>query len=329
MNGSEVIAKDTTKGRIWFLDWLKLIAAALVVFYHLAYYDLDYGFTPAMAYLPNWNRIVMCFAACSVPLFFMVNGTLLFRKHRTWKEMLLKAAKILVLILIWYAVKFPYWFFRTMIILYMLFPLFQYLRGRHPGLMKFLLAAVFIMPFVYNLFLMCLKGLSLCGVVPDWTHGLTASGCFTMYSVLYFCLGPYLEQAKPWKLRQALLCIAAGWGLVVLECVIYTDSYQTMWDAVNAAFPTVGALLMAVGMFMACRRISTPGAERFLKWTGEGVLAIYLLHMAWIRLLKHLFPLDTYGITLAVVMTIVVCILCILVQKICKKIPALSWLFRI
>ncbi len=329
MSGIEVIGKDTTGRRVWYLDWLKLIAAVLVVFYHLAYYNLDYGFIPGTPYLPNGNRIVMCLAACSVPLFFLVNGALLFRRHRSWKEMLLKAAKILALILIWYAAEFPYWFFRTMIILYILFPFLQHLREHHPALTKLLCGAVFVMPFGYNLILMCLKGLALCGVIPDWTHGMTVTGCFTMYSILYFCLGPHLEQAKLWKLHRALLCIAAGWVLVVMECVIYTDAYQTMWDSVNAAFPTVGALLMSVGMFEAFRHVSTPGAERFLKWAGEGVLAIYLLHMVWIRQQQELIPLHTYGLPLAVVMTVVICILCILVQKICKKIPVLSWLFRI
>lgn len=124
--------------RVLYLDWLKLIAAWLVVFYHLSFYRLDYGFVPGMAYWPNLNRIAMCFAACSVPIFFLVNGALMFHRHRPWKEPVLKASKILVLILVWYLADFPYWFIRTLIILYLLFPILQWLRERYPMLLRLL-----------------------------------------------------------------------------------------------------------------------------------------------------------------------------------------------
>ena len=328
MHGTSVSPAPASQ-RIWYLDFLKLLAAFLVVFYHLAYYELDYGFQAGQPYLPNGNRILMSFAACSVPLFFTVNGALLFRRHRTWKEMLLKAAKILALTLIWQIAQFPDWFFKTLIILYVIFPALQFLKERCPLLLKLLCCAVFLMPFVYNMVLMCLKGAALYGVIPDWTHGMTATGCFTMYSVLYFCLGLYLEEAKTWKGYQSLLCIFAGWALVIAECVIFTNSYQKMWDAVNAAFPTAGALLMVLGLFMGSRLISFAGAARFLKWAGPGILAVYLLHMWFIKLVKQLLPLESYGLGLSVLLTIAVFLLCTLVQKLFKKLHPLDWLLRI
>lgn len=325
----DLTEKAAPMKRLGYLDWLKLLAAFLVFFYHLAYYDLDYGFVPGQFFLPNLNRIVMSFAACSMPLFFLVNGALMFRRRRSWKEMLLKAAKLLALIVIWYPAHFPYWFFRILIILYVIFPILQMFRDRCPVLLKLLCAGVFVMPFGYNLSLMCLKGAALTGTVPDWTRELTAVGCFTMYSILYFCLGSWLERSDRWKLSHALLCTAAGWVLVVLECTIYTNSYQAMWDGVNNAFPTVGALLMATGLFMAFRHISLPCADRFLRWSGEGILAIYLLHLLWIMVLKRMLPLNDYGLPTAYVVTVAVCLLSILPQKLCKKVPALAWLFRI
>lgn len=314
-----------TGRRVLYLDWLKLIAAWLVVFYHLSYYRLDYVFVPDMAYWPNLNRIVMCFASCSVPIFFLVNGALMFHRHRTWKEPVLKASKILVLILVWYLADFPYWFIRTLIILYLLFPILQWLRERYPMLLRLLCLTVFVMPFGYNLALMCLKGLALTHVIPDWTATLTVTGCFTMYSILYFCMGPYLAKCDKWPITSCIAWICVGWFLVVAECVIYTNTYQTVWDGVNSAFPTVGAGLLAVGVFMLVRHLPDAFGEKLLRWAGEGVLAIYLLHMAVI----HIMSVEHHPIVIGALMTCLVCAVCICAQKIAKQIPWLNWLFRI
>ena len=241
MSESQNLQTVGRRKRVRYLDWLKLIAAWLVVFYHLAYYNLDYGFVSGAVYRPNLNRVLMCFAACSVPIFFLVNGALMFQRHRPWKEPVLKACKILALIVIWYFARFPHWFFRTLIILYLLFPVLQFLRERYRWLLKLLCAAVLLMPFGYNFLLMCLKGLALADMVPDWTGSMKVTGCFTMYSVLYFCMGPDLVKCEKWPLRRCLAWIGIGWTLVVAECVIYTNMYQAVWDGVNAAFPTVGA----------------------------------------------------------------------------------------
>lgn len=315
--------------RVWYFDWLKLIAAVLVVFYHLAYYDLDYGFVPGSFYLPNGNRIIMSFAACSVPVFFMVNGALLFRRHRSWQDMIKKVAKILVLMVIWKLADFPFWFFRTLIILYLMFPVLQYFREHRPVLLKLLCGAVAVMPFGYNMVLMLLKGLALVGWMPDVTEGMSVTGCFTMYSILYFCLGAWFAEMEPWHLSRGLVFVAVGWFLVVVECVIYTNLYRNMWDAVNAAFPTVGALLMAMGMFMVLRHLHLSWESRFLGRASEGVLAIYLMHMLVIRFLKLLIPMASFGLFGAIISSVVVSALCILAQKTCKRIPFLSWLFRI
>lgn len=311
------------------LDILKLIAAFLVVFYHYAYYKLDFGFTPGQVYVPNLNRIIMSFAACSVPLFFTINGILLFRRHRHWKELCSKAAKILVLILVWSFADFPVWFFRTLMILYLLFPVLQYLRDRHPRLLAALCGCVFLMPFGYNLALMCLKGLALAGILPDWTAGLTVTGAATLYSILYFCMGQYLMKLEKWPLRRSVVCIISGWVLVLAECAIYTNGYQEMWDAVNSAFPTAGALLMAVGMLMAFRNIRFAEPPKLVTWFSEGVLAVYLMHMFWVRLFERLLGNGQIGLLQGLAVSACIFGLCVLIQKIAKQIPGIRWLFKI
>lgn len=185
------------------------------------------------------------------------------------------------------------------------------------------------MPFGYNFLLMCLKGLALANVLPDWTKNLTVTGCFTMYSILYFCMGPHLAKRGKWPLPRCFAWIGIGWFLVTAECIIYTNTYQAVWDGVNSAFPTVGAGMLAVGVFMLAQHIPDSIGDMLLRWAGEGVLAVYLLHMAVIRLITGVLALECHSIVLFAIMTCLVCVACILVQKIAKRIPWLSWLFRI
>lgn len=206
---SELQNKPSERGskRVQYLDWLKLIAAWLVVFYHLSYNRLDYAFSQGEVYLPNLNRILMCFASCSVPVFFLVNGRLMFHRHRPWKEPVLKACKILALIVIWYPAHFPYWFFRTLIILYLLFPILQLLRERFPVLLRLLCLAVCVMPFGYNFLLMCLKGLALADVIPDWTGNVSSIQiCSSQFGMAL------IRHSRPWVWGcwlSAYLCLCS------------------------------------------------------------------------------------------------------------------------
>lgn len=83
-----------SKARIEYIDFLKVLAAFFTVFYHFAYYKLDYGFNVAQSfYFPNISRIIMCFASCCVPIFFMVNGALLFSKKTLMEKCIQKSNK--------------------------------------------------------------------------------------------------------------------------------------------------------------------------------------------------------------------------------------------
>ena len=62
------------KRYVFYYDLLKIIAAFMVCFYHLAM--LDVGVVTDEFYIPNVNKICLNLCAMSVPLFFMVNGAL-------------------------------------------------------------------------------------------------------------------------------------------------------------------------------------------------------------------------------------------------------------
>ena len=316
-----------------YLDVLKIIAAFLTVFYHFAYYKLDYGFDLMQeAYFPNFNRIVMCFASCCVPVFFMVNGTLLFGKQRSWKNVYVKALKILVLTTVWSLIGFPSWFFKTLIVLYILFPIFQYMYTEKRWMYSAIILMVLVFPFGYNAIILILKM-----TVPDMIihvlgrtvviKDLSVTGLFTMYSIYYFLIGPVLASKKVPTIYGVVSSIA-GLGLVVFECVSYTVINRTMYDGVNAAFPTYGALLLSLGLFIIAKNIIRK-ENKIVRLIKSQILSIYLMHMPLIHVTGRLFEFTSLSLPMAIIGTLAILLLCTGVGQIVRRVPIFCWFVRI
>lgn len=325
------IARETE--RIVYIDFLKVVAAFLTVFYHYAYYKLDYGFDTSQAcYFPNISRIVMCFSACCVPVFFLVNGALLFRKRRPLKNIYRKAVKIFALTAVWALTDFPSWFFKTLVILYILFPLFQYLYEKR---IKFYYATIFallIFPFGYNAAILLVKLLfqskmvCIIGRMIN-VEQLSVTGFFTMYSIVYFLLGPILARASI-RTIHGMVAMVGGIGMVVFECVSYTVMNGAMYDGVNAAFPTYGALLLSAGVFIVAKNTVRNGSK-MVGLMRDQILAIYVLHMAVAHIIGRVLVESTISLPTAIAGTLLILFICIGVGKIASHIPVLCWFFRI
>lgn len=318
-----------------YLDFLKLLAAFLTVFYHFAYYKLNYGFSTEELYLPNFNRIFMCFCSCCVPLFFMVNGSLLLNKQRNFKQVYLKALKLLFLIIFWNFLNFPSWFFKTLIILYIAFPLLQ-LIYRKKTLLCITCATVFIMPFMYNAVILIAKL-----IAPEFSFSLLGfsfsvkdlpvTGVFTMYSILYFLLGAVLSKKENLKTSVGITSALVGLALVVAECTVYTNIHNTMYDGVNAAFPTLGALLLATGIFITVKNMNFNKTGKILSLFSTGILPIYLTHIFLIQYSLKLT--DAFNIPMNFIYfflgTALIIVITALISKLTTRIPIICWLFKI
>lgn len=315
------MAENTTSNkRLVSLDFLKTIAAFLTVFYHFAYYKLDYGFSGSAVYYPNFTRIIMCIASCCVPLFFMVNGALMFQKERSIKQVYLKMLKILVLTAIWSFAGFPRWFFITTAALYFCFPVLQWIRQKWSKGYALICCAVFVLPFVLNLVILILN------ILGKTERGTT--GLFTAYSMLYFLLGPVLNGRKGHTLSGALLSVF-GLALVVAETTIYTNLNGAMYDGVNAAFPTVGALLLSCGLFLIAQNLKYNYISKGLSFFGSSALYIYLGHMAVINTVKYFFGSFSLNLFTAILGSILICTVCAVIGKLLSRIPYVNWLIKI
>ena len=322
-----------SKARIEYIDFLKVLAAFFTVFYHFAYYKLDYGFNVAQSfYFPNISRIIMCFASCCVPIFFMVNGALLFSKKRSWKSVYRKAIKILFLTAVWTLFDFPSWFFKTLFALYIIFPFFQYLHEKKIKLYYIIILALLVFPFGYNAVILLLKllfskeAIYIFGQTIN-VEQLRVTGFFTMYSIVYFLLGPILAKSKVHTI-YGIVAMIIGLGMVVFECVSYTVMDGVMYDGVNAAFPTYGAMALSAGIFIIAKNAVKIG-NKIIEMMRNQILTIYLLHMAVIHIIGKVLRLTDISLLTAIVGTIFILFICVGVGKIASRIPVLCCFFRI
>lgn len=321
--------------RYFGIDIMKIAAAFMVTFYH--FQRIDYGFTTGQFYFPNMNRLLMNLCVVSVPLFFMCNGAILLNKKYSVKQIFQKAAKIILLILAWHWLSFPDWFFKTLCLLYCCYPILRYAFEKKRWIMYLLMVALLAVPFMLNLVTTLLKLQPEPVVIPLRSFSLNLTeigntGLFTIYGLMYFLLGGILRKRRlpSWL---SICMIASGFALCTLEGIIYTNYYNTIYDGVNSSFPTVGALLMSVGVFDLMIRCNMPTKYTWISdgiiFASKHVLGIYLFHLALILQVKRYVTEDVYPFMLIVFICFLIDLICILICAIIRKIPYVRGLVTI
>lgn len=135
-----------------------------------------------------------------------------------------------------------------------------------------------------------------------------------------------MAHCKPMKSGVALIIGGIGWIMLIAECVIYTDYTGHMYDGVNASFPTIGALLLAAGLYEYVRNLKIERTNSMVSVLSQEALPIYLMHVVWIKLLGLVF--GEYILGTALLCTALVCAVCIVLGKVIKSIPIICCLVR-
>lgn len=223
--------------RIAYIDWLKIIAALMVVMIHtsgMLYMNNPEG---SLSYLLGyWNQELV---RPAVPLFFMISGALLLRPgyDANPRKMVRKALKLLALMLIWsfaYALvnehpmtlkglvfatikgHFHFWFFEYLIGLYLLTPLFKAIADYKEGVLARYYIALFIF---FGIVIASLQALPYC---HKWIMDVTTKVRFEWLGFAgYFFLGHYLNQ-KQLKISTWLL-ISIFSAAVLLQGFVFTN----------------------------------------------------------------------------------------------------------
>ena len=277
----------------------------MIVFYHLGGIDIG-EIEPGNYYYPNLNKFILSFCAASVPLFLMVHGALILPKQLDFKKSILKAAKMLLLLLFGKVIlqhvilnklfsieeeMVHFWFLGTLGMVY----LASYVMNQSKWLCYFLLSLLVIYPFFSNLINDLIVFFR-----PDTKFIIIRhDGFFTLYALVYFYLGYYLRDKS---ISNYLVFIAIILGLLFInfEDFVMSNYFQIMFDNVNGSFPTIGALILSSGFFCLFKDFSINHfyLQKVVIIIGSNTLYIYLFHVLIILLLWKYTELDSNGLSL-------------------------------
>ena len=87
-----------SNNRIAYFDYLKLISIILVIYVHMAWISES-----------KFSNLTMLLTIVAVPLFFMVNGALLFSKPLDIKKHYIKVVKLILTVIVWKLIIFVVW----------------------------------------------------------------------------------------------------------------------------------------------------------------------------------------------------------------------------
>ena len=323
--------------RIVYIDWLKIIAALMVVMIH----------TSGMLYLNNpeaslsyllgfWNQEMV---RPAVPLFFMISGALLLRPSydTNSRKMVQKALKLLALMLIWsfvYALvnvhpitlkglvfatikgPFHFWFFEYLIGLYLLTPLFKAIAEYKDGLLvRYYLA-------LFTFFGIVIASLQALPFFHKWIMDVTTKIRFEWLGFAgYFFLGHYLNQKQlkisPWLMIGIFSAAVLLQGLVFTNMGLLYSSDKFWWLTI----------IEAAALFILFKNIDW----QRMAWGGQNLLSslamgVYVFH----PFLLEAIPKDWWTASLYGVDVLLVYGGALLISYVIWKIPVVGkWLLKV
>ena len=298
----------------------------MVVFYHLGKTNL--GYFDSGIYHLTFDRVFTNISAACVPLFFMVNGALLLNKQYTVEQIYAKAAKIALLLFVWNFTGFPSWFFKTLIVIYLLYPFLKKIYDNKQIRYLFMIA-IFVMPFVYNMVMTCMLYFEIDFHINVLGRDISLSmlpqktGVFTMYSLLYFFLGAEFKDKKinPFF---SFICIGVGLAILTMDAVMCSNATGELQDSVNGYFPTIGALVLTWGIFNYSKVFDKISfiPKNIITFLGKRVLSVYLFHMIICQFFwKYILTGVRYSSIYTLLLSMIIFALCILLSLIIEKIP--------
>ena len=305
----------SNKQRILGYDALKAIAAFLVVLYHEGM--VDFGYQEGVYYYPTVVQVLWLICACGVPLFFMVNGALTVNRHYDLKKTISKSIRLICIGTFWALVVMCifalrdhqlssfkldsltyYWFLFSLALVYVV----NYVLSCLPQWCRYaVIALLLVYPFTYNLIWDIMK-------LQDYSTPFMAwrSGLFKLYGLVYLYAGDYLRHnnCKKWI---PLICAFVGFVLLSMEVIAVVNYTHTQFEGGNFCFPTFGALLLSVAIFLLVKdwNPSSIKLKSFVTFLGNNALGIYIFHHILMITIGAFFPI-IYDISVHPVVALII-----------------------
>ena len=340
--------------RYYSFDLLKCIAIILVVFYHASNTNIIV------------HDILFPLYSIGVPLFFIVNGALLFNKDFATDKHYRKILKIIILTIVWtfiilslisifgekdftlaeivkigwfgdtkYVIN-QYWFLKALIILYLFFPLFK----RTFDVDKFNIIIFF----------------SICTV---FTIGLTS--IYLLHQLFNYILNkPLISEIKnyiPWynffenysysfsfayflsrgiilfykdKMRRNIYlyiyCFILSWIIAVLYSY-FLRQHMIQWDACFNGYSTPMTFIMTISIFIISIIKPINKLPLLIELISKNTLGIYLIHGIIIYFTRQFFI--EANIILYFIYATFILLTSLFIILFCKQLPYIRKLFII
>lgn len=292
----------TKQERIFGYDLIKALAIFLVVFYHIGMIDCAY--IHGVFYIPNVNKMIQILAAACVPLFFMVNGALTVGKNADFRKVITRVYRLIFIAVLWTLILIVgilglgmgwvsdftigsfanyYWFFYSLALSYVVNFLID-LSPKWLGntVLLVLFSLVFVNNFIWDIIL-CVKPNT---TLPSWGH----TGFFTLYGVVYTRIGAFLKK-KHYSYQASILMMIVGYALIFFETVVMMNSGGMLYDGVNSAFPTLGAMFLASGLFCLLKDVKAYEGQtaKLIGLVGVNSGGVYVFQYIFIVLIREEF----------------------------------------
>lgn len=277
------MASTATETRLHFADLLKSVSIFMVVFYHCFTAPI---WAASESFACFGNYLVKSLLCISIPLFFLVNGGLLFNRPFTLKKHVLKMLRIIFLVIVWDILNVSVkallsyhslsvseffkklwlfeagwsnhlWFLMSLFILYAFFPLMKSAYDyQKKNLLFFGVITAFVVLGNSTINLLISLGTSLPGqFLPESPVNIfnqfNPLQGFYDFTFLYFILGAFLFAYVPLlqkSLRKHICVIGLASSVFLLAVFGFTLSKKSAsaWDPVWGGFPTIFALVTVV-----------------------------------------------------------------------------------
>ena len=326
------------KTREYAFDILRVISMIMVIIIHIAnVYCRSFGLISTKSYLISLIFNTIC--RVSVPIFFMISGTLLLDREFNKSKYLKRVIKYVVLIVAWDIIYLvweyfylgvtydklymliidPYrahlWFLYTILVLYAIQPLLKLIMDKSNNTVKIVLLIIWII-------------FSLASMLNPYIAKF-----FTIFSYIgYFIIGKYLyDFIKKYDLRKYSLT------LIIIMIICYSISiwmnyslsinlnqFYNLFFAYRTPFIMINSFALYVLIISNYRKDSL---NKFVTGLSDLSLGVYLIHGIFLDVTVKVFIYSSINSLIGIpIFTIIIFVLSIISTYIIKKIKYLNYI---
>lgn len=325
------------KTREYAFDILRVISMIMVIIIHIAnVYCRSFGMISTKSYLISLIFNTIC--RVSVPIFFMISGTLLLDREFNKSKYLKRVIKYVILIVVWDIIYLvweyfylgitydklymliidPYrahlWFLYTILVLYAIQPLLKLIMDKSNNIVKTILLTIWVV-------------LSLASMLNPYIAKF-----FTIFSYIgYFIIGKYLYNfIKKYDLRKYSLT------LIIIMIICYSISiwmnyslsislnqFYNLFFAYRTPFIMISSFALYI---LIISNYQKDGLNKLFIGLSDLSLGVYLIHGIFLDITVKEFIYSSINSLIGIpIFTIIIFILSTLSIKLIKKIKFLNY----